>query len=80
MDAGFLEHNPTEEKSLDETGIIGFGSPVNGAKLIVQIMTEDKRRELDLETLWENSLDRQRKLMAIIEEDTDPDKSDQAPI
>lgn len=58
VDAGVIEQSVTEERSLDDTGIIGFGGQTDGVKLVVQIMTDDKRREIDLETLWGRALER----------------------
>lgn len=42
-------------------GYIGFGGPTDGAKLVVQMMTEEKRAELDLEGLWSGFLRRQER-------------------
>ena len=64
VDAGVIEQGVVEERSLDEEGIIGFGGRTDGVKLVVQIMTEDKRREIDLETLWGRALERHWKRVA----------------
>ena len=77
VDAGLLEPSLAEEKSLDDLGVIGFGTVTDGTKLIVQMMTEDKRREVDLETLWEKAFDRQRKQLARLEEETEFEDVDQ---
>ncbi|KAI0014400.1 hypothetical protein F4779DRAFT_9591 [Xylariaceae sp. FL0662B] len=39
--------------------IAGFGVPQNGSTIVVQIMTESRRAELGLETLWQQALDQQ---------------------
>lgn len=33
-------------------GYVGFGSEAEGAKIVIQMLTEEKRDELDLEDLW----------------------------
>lgn len=47
-------------------GFVGFGTQSPTCQLVVQLMTEDKRAELDLETLWGGLL-RHRQPMPIIE-------------
>ena len=42
-------------------GFIGFGGQSDGVKLVVQMLTEEKREELDLETLWGGFLARQQR-------------------
>ena len=42
-------------------GYVGFGGPTDGAKLVVQMMTEEKRAELDLEGLWGGFIRRQER-------------------
>ncbi|KAL8813789.1 MAG: hypothetical protein Q9223_006946 [Gallowayella weberi] len=37
---------------------VGFGGEISGAKVVVQMLTEEKREELDLETLWTQALAR----------------------
>ncbi|KAK4227187.1 ATPase synthesis protein 25, mitochondrial [Podospora fimiseda] len=45
------------EMMLDEEGRpTGFGVPQLGTTIVVQMMTEGRREDLDLETLWENLL------------------------
>ncbi|KAK5991316.1 ATPase synthesis protein 25 [Cladobotryum mycophilum] len=46
-----------EAASFDESGrFSGFGAPQTGTTVVVQVMTESRRNELDLETLWKNIL------------------------
>lgn len=40
---------------------VGFGGQVKGTKLVVQMMTVEKREELNLEELWGTALSRQEK-------------------
>ena len=42
-------------------GYVGFGSQSDGTKVVVQMLTEEKREELDLERLWSQALARQEK-------------------
>lgn len=44
------------EEFLEPEGFVGFGEKVGGAKVVVQMLTEEKRMQLDLEELWENML------------------------
>lgn len=37
-------------------GYVGFGSKAEGAKVVIQMLTKEKREELDLEELWGNTL------------------------
>ncbi|CAF9909452.1 MAG: ATPase synthesis protein 25 mitochondrial [Alectoria fallacina] len=39
-------------------GYVGFGSEAEGAKVVIQMLTEEKREELDLEDLWGKMLRR----------------------
>jgi len=43
---------PVEESFSRQEGYVGFGSEVGGAKVVIQMLTEEKREELDLESLW----------------------------
>ncbi|KAL7934274.1 hypothetical protein V8C35DRAFT_302174 [Trichoderma chlorosporum] len=48
-----------EASSYDESGrFSGFGTPLTGTTVVVQCMTESRRNELDLETLWRGILKR----------------------
>lgn len=37
-------------------GYVGFGSEAEGAKVVIQMLTQEKREELDLEELWGNMI------------------------
>ncbi|ETS00412.1 ATPase synthesis protein 25, mitochondrial [Trichoderma reesei RUT C-30] len=53
------DHGAQESHSYDESGrFSGFGTPLTGTTVVVQCMTESRRNELDLETLWRGILKR----------------------
>lgn len=41
--------------------VVGFGTRVGGSSIVVQLMTEEKRGEIDLERLWTGILNRSRR-------------------
>ncbi|EME78668.1 uncharacterized protein MYCFIDRAFT_144859 [Pseudocercospora fijiensis CIRAD86] len=45
----------------EEEEIIGFGTRASGSHIVVQLMTEEKRAEIDLEKLWSDLLWRSKK-------------------
>ena len=45
------------ESSID--GYVGFGARTEGVKIVIQMLTGEKREELDLERLWRQALARQ---------------------
>ncbi|KAL8730708.1 MAG: hypothetical protein Q9166_003900 [cf. Caloplaca sp. 2 TL-2023] len=47
-----------EEVDHKDDGYVGFGGETSGVKVVVQMLTEEKRQELDLETLWNQALAR----------------------
>lgn len=49
----------TQQDPTTAPGFIGFGTSIKGAKIVVQLMTEEKRVDVDLEGLWQGMLDRQ---------------------
>ena len=42
-------------------GYVGFGDDNEGASIVVQMLTEEKREELDLEKLWNQAIARQER-------------------
>ncbi|KAI4242165.1 MAG: hypothetical protein L6R40_004208 [Gallowayella cf. fulva] len=42
----------------EDDDYVGFGGEISGVKVVVQMLTEEKREELDLETLWSQALGR----------------------
>lgn len=55
--------NATEASVLPE-GFVGFGGQVKGTRIVVQMLTEQKREELNLEELWEGVLARYERKQA----------------
>ncbi|KAJ9138460.1 Atpase synthesis protein [Pleurostoma richardsiae] len=47
------------ELQSDDGRFSGFGAPRTGTTIVVQLFTDAKRKELDLETLWDRILQRQ---------------------
>lgn len=42
----------SEEELAREANVVGFGTQTTGARIVVQLLTEEKRGEIDLEKLW----------------------------
>ena len=53
--------NISREEYAPLSGHVGFGDEAGGAKLVVQMLTQEKREELDLEDLWGKTLKRQQR-------------------
>ncbi|MCJ1275668.1 ATPase synthesis protein 25 mitochondrial [Puttea exsequens] len=49
------------ESYAEQNGFIGFGSDSIGTKLVIQMLTQEKRDELNLEDLWGKMLRRQER-------------------
>jgi hypothetical protein len=47
------------EEGGEEEGYVGFGRKTEGTKIVVQMLVEEKRIELDLERLWRGIAKRQ---------------------
>ena len=61
VNVGLLEEGPEIEVPLEGEGVVGFGTQQRGSTLVVQMVTEEKRQELDLEALWQGALRRQKR-------------------
>ena len=62
VNVGTIEDGKGYPDQIPEQGdYVGFGSGVGGAKVVVQLLTAEKREILDLETLWGNALKRQER-------------------
>ena len=48
-----------DQNAKEQEGYVGFGGESGGAKVVIQMLTEEKREELDLEDLWGKMLRRQ---------------------
>lgn len=57
VNAGVVQED-LSQPTLQEQGFEGFGSLGRGTRLVVQMFTEEKRAEVDLETLWTKRLER----------------------
>ena len=77
VNAGYLVKRTVQERSLESEGIVGFGSKIEGTRLVVQMFTEDKREQMDLETLWNSYMTRQvRREITAAQEDSEPSNED----
>lgn len=53
VNVGTIEDGRKSTQNLSkQDGHVGFGGEADGAKLVIQMLTEEKREELDLEDLW----------------------------
>ncbi|KAL8830328.1 MAG: hypothetical protein Q9170_005785 [Blastenia crenularia] len=61
VNIGLIEDGRNTDLSqmgLEDDDYVGFGGASSGVKMIVQMLTEEKREELDLETFWGQALGR----------------------
>ncbi|KAI9723984.1 MAG: hypothetical protein M1812_000702 [Candelaria pacifica] len=59
VNVGRLENQTAVAEDLGKRdGIVGFGSHTGGVRVVVQMLTEGKRNEIDLEGLWGGMLER----------------------
>ncbi|KAL2267160.1 hypothetical protein VTJ83DRAFT_4437 [Remersonia thermophila] len=64
VNLGLVGAQHEEVQFFDEEGRpTGFGVPQTGNTIVVQLMTETRRKDLDLETLWGDMLQRSRSKM-----------------
>ncbi|MCJ1311810.1 ATPase synthesis protein 25 mitochondrial [Agyrium rufum] len=62
VNVGTIEPGKEEEQAIhSEDGFVGFGGQAEGVKLVVQMLTGEKREELDLEGLWKGAIARQER-------------------
>ncbi|KAF7536757.1 hypothetical protein G7054_g4276 [Neopestalotiopsis clavispora] len=62
VNLGTINRSHMESAVVGEDGrVAGFGVPQTGSTIVVQVMTESRRSELGLETLWERHLASQSK-------------------
>jgi peroxin-12 len=59
VNAGVVENSPVEEQASRK--VEGFGNIGGGTRVVVQMFTEEKRAEVDLEGLWLATIERDRR-------------------
>jgi len=63
VNVGSVENGPNASQQEQHKGFVGFGTRSGQAKIVVQMMTEEKRSEVDLEALWQGTLEREHRKM-----------------
>jgi hypothetical protein len=58
VDVGSIEPGDGADSVEEPQGFVGFGRRADGVRLVVQMLTEEKREEVDLERLWGGILHR----------------------
>lgn len=58
VDLGAVEADPAAVEEPQRKDFVGFGRRVDGVRIVVQLLTEEKREEIELEKLWEGILRR----------------------
>lgn len=62
VNVGTIEDGRASVKDLSsQYGYVGFGSEAEGATVVIQMLTQEKREELDLEDLWGKLLKRHQR-------------------
>lgn len=62
VDVGYVDGGEmlSPDEIIPVEGFVGFGETNFGTKMVVQMMTEEKRADMDLEGLWGKAVERQR--------------------
>ncbi|KAF7886224.1 hypothetical protein EAF00_010327 [Botryotinia globosa] len=69
VDIGVVESPDMHENATPEgDGFVGFGRRTDGVRIVVQMLTEEKREEIDLEKLWGGILRRSGQSEVEVEE------------
>ena len=58
VDVGVVEGSAGVKEAAAPTTFVGFGRRTDGVRVVVQMLTEEKREEIDLERLWSGILRR----------------------
>ncbi|ODH48041.1 ATPase synthesis protein 25, mitochondrial [Paracoccidioides brasiliensis] len=59
VDVGIVEGGQlSKPEGVQKAGFVGFGTVIQGTRIVVQMMTEEKREEIDLESLWRQTLEK----------------------
>lgn len=57
VNAGIVAENSGQQETMNQN-FVGFGKAQVGPRIVVQLLTEEKRAEVDLEGLWRDVLER----------------------
>ncbi|CAG8961664.1 hypothetical protein HYFRA_00006201 [Hymenoscyphus fraxineus] len=58
VDVGVVEGAEDSEPVVENKNFVGFGRKTDGVRLVLQMLTEQKREEMELERLWQGILHR----------------------
>ncbi|KAG9718741.1 hypothetical protein KCU59_g18343, partial [Aureobasidium melanogenum] len=71
VNVGRVEGGALQKPAEEMENIVGFGSQSSGSRIVVQMMTDEKRGQIDLETLWSGILKRSIKAKADKDQEVD---------
>lgn len=71
VNVGRVEGGALQKPAEELQNIVGFGSQSSGSRIVVQMMTEEKRGQIDLETLWSGILRRSTKAKTDTDQEVD---------
>lgn len=71
VNVGRVEGGALQKPAEEVENIVGFGSQSSGSRIVVQMMTDEKRGQIDLETLWSGILKRSIKSKADRDQEVD---------
>jgi hypothetical protein len=74
VNVGRVEGGALEKPAEELENIVGFGTQSSGSRIVVQMMTDEKRGQIDLETLWSGIL--RRSIKAKTDKDQDVDDAE----
>jgi hypothetical protein len=71
VNVGRVEGDAVQKPAEELENIVGFGTQSSGSRIVVQMMTDEKRGQIDLETLWSGILRRSVKAKTDKDQDVD---------
>ncbi|KAI4727096.1 hypothetical protein E4T49_05140 [Aureobasidium sp. EXF-10728] len=71
VNVGRVEGGALQKPAEELENIVGFGSQSSGSRIVVQMMTDEKRGQIDLETLWSGILKRSVKAKTETDQEVD---------
>lgn len=74
VNVGRVEGGALQKPAEELENIVGFGSQSSGSRIVVQMMTDEKRGQIDLETLWSGIL--RRSIKAKTDKDQEVDDAE----